>query len=209
MTVDTSTFSGHAMDLKLDRKRSMFVIMDVQERLVDAMPDECRSVAVDNIIRLIQGARILNLPLVLTEQYSQGLGPTIESVAHAVEELAIVPRPIDKLDFDGCADDRFLAALEEVNGVRSQARDTKAAIVLCGMEAHVCIYQTARSLIARGHAVHVPIDATCCRRIDNHRIAEQLLARAGAIITSTETVLFDLLGRGGGSEFKAISNLVR
>lgn len=197
------------MDLKLDRAHTLFVVMDVQERLVDAMPDECRSVAVDNVIRLIQGARILNLPLVITEQYPQGLGHTIDPVAQAIKELNPTPLPIDKVEFDGCADDRFLAAINEAVHHREDTPRVPNTIVLCGMEAHVCIYQTARSLAAHGHTVHVPIDASCCRRIDNHRIAEQLLTRAGAIITNTETVLFDLLSRADNAEFKAISKLVR
>lgn len=206
----TQFHPSQAMHLKLDRGRTLFVVMDVQERLVDAMPDECRSVAVDNVIRLVQGARILGIPLVLTEQYPQGLGPTIEPVAQAVRELDPAPAAIDKLDFDGCADERFLAAISEWKpSAKASPQQTPISIVLCGMEAHVCLYQTARSLLTLGHVVHVAMDAACCRRLDNRRTAEQLLSKAGAVISNTETILFDLLGRGGGNEFRAISNLVR
>lgn len=202
---DKTTSAPPVSELQLSREDTLFVVMDVQERLVAAMPDECRSVAVDNVIRLIQGARILSMPLVITEQYPQGLGHTIDPVAQAIAELAPAPVPIDKVDFDGCVDDRFAASLQEAGKDGRKPR----SIVLFGMETHICIYQTARALVARGFSVHVPVDACCCRRIENHRIAEQLLVRAGAITTSTETVLFDLLARADSNDFKAINKLVR
>lgn len=205
-----ATSQQHAtMDLRLDRATTLFVVMDVQERLVDAMPDECRSVAVDNVIRLISGARILGLPLVVTEQYPQGLGATIAPVAQAVEELHPRPVPVAKVEFDGCSDENFLSALNEAATGADRAPDSTRSIVLCGMETHICIYQTARALRERGYAVHVPVDATCCRRIDNHRIAEHLLEKTGSLITSTETVLFDLLHRADSADFKAVNKLIR
>lgn len=200
--------------LKLDRSRTLIVVMDVQERLVAAMPDECRGVAIDNVIRLIQGARILGIPVVVTEQYPQGLGHTIDPVAQALKELNPAPLPIEKVEFDGCTDERFLAALDSAfsdqphTGGAGNGHGQRTA-VLCGMETHICIYQTARSLVEHGYAVHIASDATCSRRLDNHLIARNLLKQLGAVITSTEIALFDLIGRGDSAHFKAINKLVR
>jgi hypothetical protein len=112
---------------------------------------------------------------------------------------------VEKVEFDACCDAAFLDAL----GIGEGAAAAQRTIVLCGMETHICVYQTARALQERGHSVHVPVDATCCRRPENRRIAERLLERAGAVLTTTETALFDLLKRAGSEEFKAISKLVR
>lgn len=180
--------------------------MDVQDRLVAAMPDEARSIAVDNVIRLVQGARILGLPTVVTEQYPAGLGHTIEPVGHALGEFEASPSLIEKVEFNACQDDAFTSALVAAGG---EPGSSGRAVLLCGMETHICVYQTARALSERGYAVHVPYDATCCRRPENQTIAQALLERVGATVTCTETALFELLGRAGTSEFKAISKLVR
>lgn len=193
--------------LKLNRESTLLVVMDVQERLVPAMPEECRGLAIDNVIRLIQGARVMSIPLLVTEQYPQGLGRTIDPVAQALKELDPAPLPIDKVQFDGCADPQFTAALESAWSTPGTAQPRN--VVLCGMEAHICIYQTARSLVERGYGVHVAMDATCSRRRDNRRIAQGLLTNLGAVVTSTETVLFDLLGQADGDEFRAVIKLVR
>lgn len=197
------------MDGRLTRQATTLVVMDVQERLVAAMPDEARSVAVDNVIRLVQGARILDVPTVLTEQYPQGLGTTIEPVSAAIAEGNPALRAIEKLDFDACADTRFVTALANAAEGRAQPNDGPRAVVLCGLETHICIYQTARALVANGYQVHVPFDATCCRNPHNEPVARRLLERAGAIVSITETILFELLGRATGDEFRAINKLVR
>lgn len=198
------------MELRLTRQTTSLVVMDVQDRLVAAMPDEARSMAVDNVIRLVQGARILDLPTIATEQYPAGLGSTIESVDAALREGNPEGSPIDKLEFNACDDLRFAEAIESASRTQSiDGSDLAPALVLCGMETHICIYQTARALCARGYRLHVPHDATCCRRPADHEVALRLLEHAGAIVTSTETVLFDLLGKAGADDFKAINKLVR
>jgi nicotinamidase-related amidase len=193
------------MTLALSPDTTTLLVMDVQDRLVAAMPDDARGEAVDNIIRLVQGARILGLRVLVTEQYPTGLGRTIEPVAQAIAEFPQQPPVVEKVEFDACCDGGFLEALDLGDGADSPRR----TVLLCGMETHICVYQTARALVERGHGVHVPVDATCCRRPANHRVAERLLERAGAVLTTTETALFDLLKRAGSEEFKAISKLVR
>lgn len=197
------------MDRGLQPDTTTLVVMDVQERLVAAMPDEARSEALDNVIRLVQGARILGVPVVVTEQYPTGLGSTVTPVTHALTEFADRPRTVAKVEFNACRDPSFASALEETWKDRLRAPDDKPGVVLCGMETHICVYQTARALVARGVQVQVPHDAACSRRPDNHRVAQSLIERAGALVTGTETVLFELLGRAGSEEFKAISKLVR
>jgi nicotinamidase-related amidase len=197
------------MDRGLRPETTTLVVMDVQERLVAAMPDEARSEALDNVIRLVQGARILGMPVVVTEQYPTGLGPTVASVMHALEEFPDPPGSVAKVEFDACRDPRFTGVLETTWQARLKGAEDKPGVVLCGMETHICVYQTARSLVSRGIQVQVPHDAACSRRLDNHRIAQSLIERAGALVTGTETVLFELLGRAGSEEFKAISKLVR
>lgn len=193
------------MSMRLTTDSTVLVVMDVQERLVAAMPEEVRGEAIDNIIRLVQGARILGVPVIATEQYPVGLGPTVAPLAHALAESG-ASTPIAKNDFDACSDPGFASALEERLAGRALAECT---VLVCGMETHICIYQTARTLVARGQRVQVPYDATCSRKPEPHAIARGLIEKVGATITCTEAVLFDLLGRSGGDEFKAISKLVR
>jgi nicotinamidase-related amidase len=187
---------------------TVLIVMDMQDRLVSAMPDELRSVTVDNVIRLVQGARILNVPLVVTEQYPAGLGATIEPVNHALAEFGTPPPRVAKVDFNACEDARFLDAVQSSWSAEARQAPGRRSLVLCGMDTHICVYQTARAL-ADSYDVYVPFDATCSRRQDDSRVALRLLERSGVAVTTTETVLFELLGRAGSSEFKAISKLVR
>lgn len=196
------------MPSRLQPATTVVVVMDVQERLFAAMPDEARSATVDNVIRMVQGARILGVPVLHTEQYPQGLGATIEPVAAALAECDPHTSPITKMEFDACLEGRFADALSTLNRGQGEASAVHD-VVLCGMETHICIYQTARALVEQGHRVHVPYDATCCRDPEHHRVAQSLLERHGASVTTTETVLFELLARAGDEAFRAINKLVR
>lgn len=176
------------------------LVIDVQERLAGVMPDAS---AVDNAGRLIDGARALGVRVLVTEQYPKGLGPT---VAPLREKLAAFAEPVpvlEKLDFDAC-DDAGVAA--RLDALRQSGVTT---IVVAGMEAHICVAQTARGLVDRGLRVLVAGDATASRAPENRRIAEGLWATSGALVTSTEAVLFDLTRRASGDAFKTISKIVR
>ncbi|MDH5673450.1 MAG: isochorismatase family protein [Myxococcales bacterium] len=194
------------MNSRLHRGSTTLVVMDVQERLVAAMPDGTRGATIDNIIRLVQGCRVLGIPVVITEQYPTGLGRTVEPLSQALNEFAVQPPLVSKVDFDACADPAFIEALA---GVSESSAGQGHSVVLCGMETHICVYQTARALVERDIAVHVPMDASCCRRECCHQAAAGLLRNAGALLSCTETVLFECLGRAGTQEFKEISKLVR
>jgi nicotinamidase-related amidase len=165
------------------------VVVDVQEAFRRAV-GEFESVAANAGV-LAQGARTLGLPIVVTEQYPQGLGPTVPEVARHLEGI----RPLDKVVFSACRAQGF-----DLDG-RDQA-------LVCGIEAHVCVEQTVQDLLDRGLEVHVAADAVSSRTALNRRLGVEKMEKSGAWITSTEMALFELVGRAGTDEFKTIQKLV-
>lgn len=150
----------------------------------------------DNCRRLIEGATILDVPIAVTEQYPKGLGPTEEELRGALLSY----EPFEKLTFSCCGEPSFTSALDALG---------RRTIILAGMETHVCVLQTALDLLRGGYGVHLVRDAVCSREKENWITGVDLMRDAGAVITSTETVLFQLLGKAGSEEFKAISKLVK
>jgi nicotinamidase-related amidase len=189
-----------AARLTLDPARTGLLVIDVQERLAAVMPDDVRATCERRIGDLVALARELALPVIVTEQYPKGLGPTVEPVRAALAALPAHRNPIAKLSFDCLGEPAFAEAL---------AASGRDQWVLAGMETHVCVFQTARSLAARGLTVHVPEDAVASRRPASLQRGLELIAGAGAVITTTETVIFDLLGRSGTPAFKALSARLR
>ena len=145
---------------------------------------------------LVQGAHILGLPVLVTEQYPKGLGRTVPEVA---EHLAGA-RPIEKVAFSALAADGFAGALQE------SGRDQ---VLLCGIESHVCVNQTAEDLIADDIEVHVSRDAVSSRTLENRELGLDKMERSGAVLTSVETALFELLREAGTPEFKQIQGLIK
>jgi nicotinamidase-related amidase len=180
--------------LRLTRSKAGLVVVDVQERLLPAIFEQQR--VVQNTVRLIQGAVVLQVPIFATEQYRKGLGPTMPEVAAAIPGFA----PMEKLAFSACGAAGFVAALEQ--------RKVSEAI-LCGIEAHVCVSQTCLDLLEKGFRVFVAADAVSSRTPENYRSGLDRMRAAGAVIVSTEMVLFELLERAGTDEFKQILNLVK
>jgi nicotinamidase-related amidase len=173
----------------LERGRTALVVIDVQEAFrpaVQSFPEVARSAG-----RLVEGARILGLPTVVTEQYPRGLGETVPEVA---EHLADAPR-IEKTVFSGARAEGF-----DLDG-RDQA-------LVCGIETHVCVNQTVADLLDDGVEVHVAADAVSSRTVANRDLGLHKMERAGAVVTSVETALFEMVGRAGTEEFKAIQKLV-
>lgn len=187
------------MSLALSRTRAALFVVDIQERLVPAMPEEIGARVVKNTLILVEAAARLGLPIVVSQQYPKGLGPTVQPLLDALASAPTVHR-FDKLEFSGAATPAFTALAPKLG------RDQW---ILTGMEAHVCVYQTARDLAARGHTVHVVRDAVSSRVKSNWRTGLDLIERAGAIPTSTEVCVFDLLGRAGTDEFKALSKVIK
>jgi nicotinamidase-related amidase len=177
---------------------TLLAVIDVQDRLVPALPPPALEQVTRGITVLLEAARLLGAPVAATEQYPKGLGRTIAPIA-AKLDAAGVPR-IEKVDFSACGAPEFRAVLDKV---------APAAVVVVGIEAHVCVFQTVRDLRARGLDVYVPIDAVGSRRDDHRDAGIALCERAGAMKTTAETVVFDWLERAGTDAFRALSKLIR
>jgi len=180
--------------LLLDRHTAGLAVVDIQERLLPVIAG--KEAMLQNILRLIKGAAILQLPVLITEQYPKGLGKTVQDIADTLVPFA----PFEKLTFSACGSDQFLSSLKSQN--RNQ-------IVLCGIEAHVCVLQTCLDLIAEGFRVFVAADAIASRAPENRLSALDRMRSAGAVIISTEMALFEMLERAGTPEFKQIRDLVK
>jgi nicotinamidase-related amidase len=186
--------------LKVPAASTALVLVDVQTKLSAVMPAAAMAAVERNILILIELARRLRWPIVWSEQYPKGLGPTIAPLLDAMTDPDLQLTRIEKLSF-ACTDDPgFLAAHASV------ARPTW---IVVGMESHVCVWQTARGLRALGNQVFVPQDAVVSRDPANLRVGLDLCRAAGAIVSSTETVVFDALGRAGTDDFRALSRLLK
>lgn len=180
--------------MKLDRSRAALVVVDVQEAFRPAVLDFDRVAA--NTAILVQAAQILGLPLLVTEQYPRGLGQTVPEVA---EHLGATT-PIEKVAFSAVAADGFSGALQDTH------RDQ---VLLCGIESHVCVNQTAEDLLADDIQVHVAQDAVTSRTIENRDLGLHKMERSGASLTSVETAVFELLREAGTPEFKQVQGLIK
>jgi nicotinamidase-related amidase len=174
----------------LQRDRSAFVIVDIQERFRPAVREFDR--VASGAAVLARAAGILGIPLVASEQYPKGLGRTVPEVEEHLGEV----RPIEKTVFSAARADGF-----DLQG-RDQA-------VLCGIESHVCVSQTAHDLLDAGVEVHVARDAVTSRTEENRELGIHKMEAAGAVVTSVETALFELLGEAKGEEFKAVQGLIK
>lgn len=180
----------------LDAEDSLLVIIDVQEKLCKAMDEQALSGLVTNSGILIEAAKELNLPTLITEQYVKGLGATLPELG---EKLASAPR-YEKMSFSCCGCQDF------VDSVRATGR---RQIVITGMETHVCVLQTAIELLDAGYTVHLVQDAVISRNPQNRAAAIGMMQQAGAVITCTESVMFQWLKVAGTESFKKLSKLVR
>ncbi len=170
----------------LARKRAALVVVDVQEAF---RPYACFAGVADACAKLISAARILELPALVSEQYPKGLG-------HTAPEVGLEQEPrIEKSVFSAARAEGFdLAGREQA--------------VVCGIETHVCVSQTVHDLLARGVEVHVPADAVGSRHTIDYERGLERMERAGAVVTTVEAALFELLERAGTPEFKAVQGLI-
>jgi nicotinamidase-related amidase len=174
----------------LDRGRAALVVVDVQEAFRPAVLDFDRVAGAS--ATLVRAARILDLPVIVTQQYPKGLGQTVPEVGEHLDGI----EPLDKVCFSAAAADGF-----DLEG-RDQA-------LLCGIESHVCVSQTAHDLLDRGVEVHVARDAVTSRTEENRELGLHKMEGSGAVLTSVETALFELLGAAGTDEFKQVQGLVK
>ena len=185
------------MALRLVPEETVLMVVDVQARLCAAMPPEALAALVANLGHLLCLADALALPVVVTEQYPKGLGPTLEALRGQLPSQAQV---LEKTRFSA------LGAPEVVSALGALGRPT---VLLTGMEAHICVFQTARDLLGAGYGVQVVADAVTSRAEANRQAGLSLCRMAGAVPTVTEAALFDLLGEGRGPIFKEISRRLR
>ncbi|MEX2194874.1 MAG: hydrolase [Thermoleophilaceae bacterium] len=174
----------------LDRDRTALVVVDLQEAFRPAVLDFERTTAA--VATLALGARALGLPIVVSEQYPKGLGRTVGELDEPLEGI----EPIEKVCFSAAAADGF-----DLAG-RDQA-------LVCGIETHVCVSQTAHDLLDRGVEVHVVGDAVSSRTAENRELGLHKMEGSGAILTSVEAALFELVGAAGTDEFKQVQRLVK
>ncbi|MET0412913.1 MAG: isochorismatase family protein, partial [Polyangiaceae bacterium] len=154
-------------------------------------------VALERAVKLLGGAaQRLGACTLFTEQYPRGLGPTLPALLPALSGA----ERFEKVCFSAFEADGFAARLRE---------QAVSAVVVLGIEAHVCVFQTVRDLLSAGFVVHVPIDGVCSRRDDHKQAGLELCRRAGAVLTTAETVVFDWLERAGSDDFRELSKLIR
>jgi nicotinamidase-related amidase len=174
----------------LERERAALVVIDVQEGFRRAVPGFER--VAKATATLIEGAEAIGIPIVVTEQYPKGLGETAPEVAGRLPDGV---EPLEKVCFSAADAQGF-----DLGG-RDQA-------LVCGIETHVCVNQTALDLLGSGVEVQVAEDAVASRSEENKRVGLHKMERAGATLTSVETALFELLGRAGTDEFKRVQKLI-
>jgi nicotinamidase-related amidase len=179
----------------LDAGRAALAVIDVQESFRPYIPDFAELAA--RVALVSHAARLLGLPVVVTEQYPKGLGRT------AAEIAAVMPadfEPVEKTAFSSCGAQAFVSRLEAA-GARQ--------VLLCGIEAHVCVNQTAHDLLALGLQVHVLTDCVSSRAEQNRRVGLDKMFRSGALPSSTETALFELMRDARHEQFKAVQKLIK
>jgi len=178
----------------LNRENTGLVIVDVQDKLMGVMGR--KKEIIDNIVKLLHLSKIYDLPLILTEQYPKWLGPTLPELKDSLP----VYEPLNKVHFNCCDVEAFNNRLDST--------DLKD-IILMGVESHICVFQTCFSLIERGYRVHVPQDAVDSRTEANWRVGLELMGEKGAVITSTEAVIYQVLKKAGTKEFKEMLKIIK
>ena len=180
------------MSRLLEKKETALLVIDVQERINAVMADQGH---LPRIEVLVEACRGLEVPVVASEQYPQGLGATVGGLA-----AALAKTPVGKLAFSCIRDEDSRWAIESCR---------RRQILVTGIEAHVCVLQTVLDLLAAGYQVHVPHDAVNSRRPSDKECALRRMEAAGAVITSTESALFELLERCDTADFKTVAKLIK
>jgi nicotinamidase-related amidase len=180
----------------LDANQCALVVIDMQEKLLNAAQN--REELVRNCRLLIRLAHILEIPVLVTTQYSRGLGAT----AGEITELLPGVQPLDKMEFGCFGLEEFRSSLHELPGHRT-------TLLLCGMESHICVMQTALGALENGYIVHVASDAVSSRTDWNWRLGLERMESAGCVISSTEMMMYELLRRSGSAEFKEMLKYIK
>ena len=178
----------------INRDKTLFVVIDFQEKLMPVMHN--KEVLEDKVCRLAEGMKVLGIPHIVTQQYTRGIGETIPSIAEAIGEF----EPIDKTSFSCMRNEEFARQLREAG---------KRDIVVCGIEAHICVLQTVLELLDAGYNVYVAVDGMSSRAANDYLWAAERMETAGAIVTTYEAILYELLGDAKSEGFKEVSKIVK
>jgi len=189
-----TTASAPVRPHRLHRGKAGVVVIDIQEKLLPAIHEKDR--LLKNAGCLLKAATILGVPIFGTEQYPKGLGRTVPEIRDACPGVSF----LEKVAFSSCGASGFVDAL---------ASRQVADVILCGMETHVCVLQTALDLVENGFQVFVAADAVSSRAVENHQLGLQRMRDAGAVIVSVEMAVFELLGKAGTAEFKQVIALLK
>jgi len=193
------TTIGHVLPLPLSdiartplqAENCTLVVIDIQQKLLP--PIFNKEQLVRNTSLLVRLARILDIPVLVTTQYARGLGETVPEILSLVGDT----KPIDKLEFSCFGKDSFCSAVKSVPGNRN-------TMLLCGMETHICVMQTALGALEQGYLVHVASDAVGSRAEWNWKIGLERMRDAGCVISSTEMMMYELLRKSGTEAFKEL-----
>lgn len=175
--------------------QAAFVVIDMQDAFRAAISDFVETSA--RIALMTHATRLLNVPLIITEQYPKGLGRT------AGEILAVLPEDfeaIEKTAFSSCGASSFMTKLEESKAWQ---------VIICGIEAHICVNQTTHDLLANGYQVHLLTDCITARTQNNKKVGMEKMVRSGAILSSIEMALFELMRDAKHEQFRAIQKLIK
>ena len=179
----------------LEAGKAVLVVIDIQERLVPAMPSKVYRRLLSTVEMLVKAADLMGIPVVTTEQYPKGIGHTVPELAGLCGKTVI-----EKVSFGCCGEPAFVETLKKSG--RSQ-------VIVTGMEAHVCVYQTVLGLLAEGYNVHLTRDAICSRSKTDFLSGVENAVSAGAVATTAETVLFQLMQTSTHDQFRAVSRLIK
>jgi nicotinamidase-related amidase len=189
--VELSTDAAEVSRRPLEAERCALVVVDIQEKLLP--PIFNKETLVKNSQLLVRLAKILSIPVMVTTQYTKGLGAVVPEIASLLTDVPV----IDKLEFSCFGSDQFRRGLKSLPGNRNTA-------LLCGMETHICVMQTALGALNEGYLVHVASDAVGSRAEWNWTIGLDRMKAAGAVISSTEMMMYELLRCSGTPQFKEL-----
>lgn len=178
----------------LTPENAVLVIIDYQDKLFRVMQNQERTL--QNLLKLIKGTLVMDVPVILTEQYPAGLGPTLPEITQLLPAI----QPVEKLCFSCCGEERFQRELESLN---------RKQVLLSGIEAHICVYQTAMDLLKLGYEVHIVVNCISSRELENKEVCLMKMSNVGINLTTTEMALFELLKVAERDKFKQISRIVK
>jgi len=190
--------------LTINKDDAVLVAIDFQVKLMANMHEKEK--VEDTVCRLVRGLRLFEIPLIVTQQYTKGIGPTTpaitdaftEKLTDAVKETSF--ESIEKMTFSAMREPAFLKALKETG---------KKTVILTGMESHICVLQTAMDLIEAGYKVYGVLDCMASRTPENKELAKTRMMQAGVTMTSYEAVLFELANDAGNPNFKQVAAIVK